>query len=357
LPRDRCSSKTIHSLVVIVEADRAAALAAAKLEALVAARWGPAERERVTFGAGAAVVAPSRHEAWVWIERPAGTGLGMAMVWADRSQTPRLHVVVEEGAGVLARQAQLFADPVPDVWRVRGTSLVPAVASPPPVPESPVAAPELVDLLIDADLEIVVEGGVVRGEVNGLEVARIVHGATSTGIPLTEPLLEVGVGGADRELTSMLHGDLSPVDQLARAVDVVRRHRHPDASPHPLNQLVPERWLREALGRSPEAIGLRNLRPVEATIPRSNLRDRGIAVGLGQTLEGRAVVVACSVGVHLDLVPAAADARNAHDPDAELWLAIPERDVHPSTRWLAGRLRWPARLVPVPDDWRTQPSL
>jgi hypothetical protein len=60
-------------------------------------------------------------------------------------------------------------------------------------------------------------------------------------------------------------------------------------------------------------------------------------------------VVVCSVGIDLDLVPFAADARGAVGlADARLLLAVPERDDHPVTRAVATRLRQPAEVVPVP---------
>jgi hypothetical protein len=199
----------------------------------------------------------------------------------------------------------------------------------------------------------VTEAGIVRGEVNGLEVARVVHGQTTTGIPIDRPVLEVGVGAADRELTAMVHGDVPPADQLARAAGIVRQHRQADAGRHPLNQLVPERWLRAVVVRNPDLVGLAGLRPAEGTRPRPNLRDVDIAVGEGETPDGSPVVVACSVGIDVELVPAAADARAMLDPDAALWLVVPERDDHPVTRRLAARLRAPARVVIVPDTWRS----
>jgi hypothetical protein len=61
---------------------------------------------------------------------------------------------------------------------------------------------------------------------------------------------------------------------------------------------------------------------------------------------------ASAVGTALDLVPTAADAREAIDPSARLLLALPERDDHPGTRRLAAHLRTPAEVVPVPGDWR-----
>jgi hypothetical protein len=189
--------------------------------------------------------------------------------------------------------------------------------------------------------------------VNGLEVARSVHGETTAGVPLDAPLLEVGVGAADRELTAMVHGEASPIDQLARAVGIVRRHRRPDAPRHPLEQLVPERWLRAVLVRDPGLVGLAELRPAEGTRPRPNLSDVDVAVALGATHDGAPVVVVCSVGIDVEMVPAAADARALLDPAAELWLVVPERDDHPVTRRLAGRLEVPARVVTVPDAWRS----
>src|SRR5262249_55178140 len=157
----------------------------------------------------------------------------------------------------------------------------------------------------------------------------------------------------DRELTAMVHGEAPPAHQLARAARIVRQHRRPTAARHPLNQLVPERWLRAVISRNPGLVGLAGLRAAEGARPRPTLRDLDIAVGEGLTSDGSPVVVACSVGIDIELVPAAADARAMLDPDAALWLVVPERDDHPVTRKLAARLREPARIVTVPDSWRS----
>ena len=123
-------------------------------------------------------------------------------MWADRrGARPSCTSLVEADAGVVARRAELFTTP-PLVWEVDGTALRPADAAPPAaVPPAAPPAPALAELLVDADIEVVVEDGIVRGEVLGLEVARIVHGTTTAGTPIDEPVLEVGVGHADRELT------------------------------------------------------------------------------------------------------------------------------------------------------------
>jgi hypothetical protein len=350
-----------------IDADRRAALAGAKLAALVAGRWGPGDRARGAVGAGATLTERARagdrvERGWVLIDTAGERALGPALVWADRVEVGELHVVVDATGpgvpGLLAREAGYFAAP-PHVWAVDGTALV--AASPAPTPRL-AAAPspgDLVDLLIDAGVEIVVEGGMVRGEVEGLEVARIVDGHTTAGEPIDAPQLEVGVGKADRELTAMVHSGLPATDQLARVVEIVRAERRPGAARHPLNQLVPERWLRAVLCRAPGLVGLRSLRPAEGARPRPNLAERDIAVAAGEAADGSPVVVACAVGIAPDLVPAAADARAVLDAarseaagPSPLILAVPKRDDHPAVRRLAGQLTVPATVVPLPDDWR-----
>lgn len=233
------------------------------------------------------------------------------------------------------------------MWWVHGSELHPVAPEPlearPALPE----APQLEALLSAAGLERVAEYAHVAGELLGLEVARIVATAERP-----EAHLEVGVGQADRELTAMLHGDLSPDAALARVVDIVGEHRRPSAAPHPLNELVPERWLRAVLSIRPDAIGLASLEPARPPFPRAGLRERGVAGAEGRTLDGSRVIVACSVGIDLDLVPSAAELRAGIDPSATLLLVMPRRDLHPITAHLASSLREPAQIATVEDSWR-----
>jgi hypothetical protein len=110
--------------------------------------------------------------------------------------------------------------------------------------------------------------------------------------------------------------------------------------------------MRSRLIAHPDRLGLASLAAAEGAVPRPNLRDRAVAFGLGTRPDGTPVVVACSVGVDLDLVPAAADARLVHDPEADLLLVVPERDAHPVTVALAARLTRPAEVIGLPGDWR-----
>jgi hypothetical protein len=237
------------------------------------------------------------------------------------------------------------------VWSLRGTELEPVAAAPPAVDEAPDPRAELYrPVLVAAGLTPVVEGGHLIGELRGLEVARVVvddeRGAR----------VEAGVGRFDREVASMMFAELGEADALARAVELVGTYRRPGAERHPLNQLVPERWLRAALVAEPSLVGAAELRPVGSAVPRANLLEPGVASAVGVDAAGAPVVVTCSAGVDLEAVPCAADDRLTHAPEARLIVAVPARNALPVTTALAAHLVAPAEVVGVPDGWDAEPG-
>ena len=268
--------------------------------------------------------------------------LGPVLAWARGRDLATVHLVVDDpaAAGALARRAAAFADP-PPVWLARGPRMERAVAAAHPV-DAPVDArlTPFFHLLVAAGVDPVVEHGVLTGEVLGLEVARVVTDGD-------EPRLEVGVGRFDREAFATMNPDVAPPEALARVVAEVRRHRHASAPPHPLNRLAPERWLRARVVAQPGRVGADHLAPVAPSRARTDLRSRSVAPAVGTDVEGTTVVVACSTGVDLDLVPEAADVRDRDAPDARLVLALPQRDDLPVTRALAAALARPAEVVPL----------
>ena len=120
---------------------------------------------------------------------------------------------------------------------------------------------------------------------------------------------------------------------------------------HPIQRLSRERWLRRTVVDHPQLVGATELRPVEVSIEPGGLKDTHPAAALGVDGEGRPIVVVCSTGVDLALVPLAADTRALHSPGARLVLAVPARDHHPATRTLVELLRDPAELLDVPPEW------
>ncbi len=275
-------------------------------------------------------------------ERPE-RALGGALVWATRAGVDELHVLAgsEEAAGVLARRAAAFRRP-PQVWLIEGATMSPAVPAPPLADGEPVAADDSFAAMVRAaGADAVVEHGVLIAEVLGLEVGRVVDGR-----------LDVGVGKHDREAQRLVHGDRPPEESLRAAVAAVRDVRRPGAPAHEINQLAQERWLRSVVMTRPELVGAVSLSPLPAPVPRDGLRTPAPAPAAGVDTEGRPVVVVCSTGIDVDLVPTAADARLSRDPAARLVLVVPEADDHPVTRDLAAALADPAEVVTVPGDWR-----
>lgn len=290
-------------------------------------------------------------EAWVLVDERPERGLGPALAWARQQRATSLHVLVESAGGILARRAASFEEP-PSVWQIDGRSL--RRVAPEPFPDVAEVDPELLafwTLIEQSGAEPVVEHGVLVGEVAGLEVCRAVRDEH-----LGVARLEVGVGAHDREAFLLMHGEVPTEASLARVVATVAQHRRPGAPPHPLNRLGAERALRARLVGAPALVGMDELVAVPPPLPRLNLKEAVPCVAVGRIAnEGRAVVV-CSVGIDLDVVPFAADAHAAvvatpggsAMADAELVIAVPDRDVHPVTEALAAMLRHPARVTGVP---------
>lgn len=330
-----------------LDPDQRTRLLAAKARALVADALNIEASELVAapFPGGALVRA--NDASWCLLDDGAVRGLGPAMALAEREKVDELNVMAEsaETSGVVARRAAQFRNP-PKVWRIEGRSLAPAAPAPIPAPVEPsAAARELIAMLSEAGVDVTVEHGEIRGELRGLEIARVVESSEGT-------RLEVGVGRHDREAFTMVHGNLPTAKALESVIASVDAVRRADAEAHPLRRLAPEGWLRWRLLQDPHLVGAQELRPVEPPMPRDSVKDVSASIAVGTDLSGQPIVVACSVGIDLDVVPTAADARVRNDPEARLVIVVPERDDHPATRRLAERLVKPADVIGLSGEWR-----
>ena len=305
----------------------------------------PAEiTEPVDIGVGAAILVGG--DAWVLVEDRHERALGVGLAWMQKSKARTLNLLVDRHSGVLARRAENFSIDVV-VWEVAGRSLTRAMPHH-HVPEIEPRASHLEfgSMILDCGADVVIEHGVVSGEVVGLEVCRVVDDEETR-----EPRLEIGVGVHDREAFAQIHGRTPLEESLKRIVDVVRHHRRAGADPHPLNRLAAERALRSRIVSDPSKIGAAHLRAVATASPRVNLKDSSPCAAVGETMNGEPLVAVFSTGIDLDVVPASADTRTwLGSPDAHLVIVVPERDASPITRRLAGALRRPATLVGVADD-------
>jgi hypothetical protein len=313
------------------------------------------------FAGGATLLDVGTGQGWVLDDSGSLASLGAALLWARRQQVEELHLVMGGGgaaggvAGVVARRAGLCAT-APHVWTAQGRQLSPVAPAPAPTPVEPAAAARAwISTLVEHGAEVAVEHGVITGEVRGLEVARVVPDSTGTGWHV-----EVGVGHHDRQARNEMHPDEPVAASLDRVVALVRRLRVAGVARHPANTLARERWLRSVLVAHPELVGAAELRPVAPPLPRQDLRLPAPASVAGAAIDGSPLVVVCSTGVDLDLVPAAADTRHvlglshlAGSPAARLVLVVPDGDDYPVTRELAAGLASPAEIVVVPRNWES----
>ena len=242
------------------------------------------------------------------------------MAWALRQGATEVNILAEHAAGMLARRAVGWTPPV-YVWQVSGRMLQPAEPEPLP-PPTPLAFAhaEFEPLIREGGADPIVEHGVLAGEVDGLEVCRVVTDAYTDAVRL-----EVGVGTHDREAFQLLHGDRPTGEALADVVRSVREHRRAGADRHPLNLLAQERALRARLIAAPGLIGASDVRPVAPPIARVNVKDAVPCVAQA-TIASHRVTVVCSTGVDLDVVPFAVDAMAA-SRSSECLIVVPARDA------------------------------
>ena len=312
-------------------------LLAMKLAALVRDHGVGADLQTTPFALGAAAIDGAT--GWVYLDERQQRGLGPALAWAVRAGVSRLHVLAEEGTGTLARRAEPFRLPV-EVWHVAERALLPAIAEPLPVPPSaPVEHEQFRDLIIQGGAIPAVEQGVLVGEVRGLEVCRVVIDQ-HTGVAR----LEVGLGQHDREAFQMMHGDVPTVEALAKVVGAVEPHRRDGADPHPLNRLGQEQALRARLIDDPTLIGATEVEAIPSPVGRPNLKDPYPCIARA-TINGSPATMVISVGVDLDLVPFATDARLATRHPTRI--VLPKRDAVPVQLDIAALLTEPMQVVPV----------
>jgi hypothetical protein len=332
-------------------------LLAAKLGAIVNEQWPVAQQESadrvpVPFAGGAAIV--GNESIWALIDEtivdrdpmdqqssadsepvlPRGW-LGGSILLAARRGLSDLHVMAEHFTPDHARLASHFSVS-PKLWNVVGRSISAVPMHAYQSVEYPTAIVELFrEVIENAGADAVVEHGVLRAEVLGLEVGRVE--LDDDGVPQ----LAVGVGRHDRLAQAMMYGTSEVVRSLQEAVDSVKSHRRANEGIHPANQLSPERWMRALL---PALLNL-TATHVESTVePRLKVPSPAMAMH-------NDVLFACSCGVDLDAVAAAADTAAFYQA-SRIVFVTPVGDDIAAIRELASASHVPVEVVTVPRNWR-----
>ncbi|MEZ5245312.1 MAG: hypothetical protein R2707_09465 [Acidimicrobiales bacterium] len=325
-----------------LDADRRALLERSRAEGLLRSSFDldPSLLELTSAPFG--IIARDDDRAWIVSMSDDLAVLGGALVWIDRHSPAEVDLVVEHHGGIHARRAAVLA-PECRVWTSSGGVVVAAVPEPIPEPlPRPDDAAHFEAALVELGLDVVCEDGILRGEIAGLEVARILHGPDG-------PVLEAGVGRFDREAGVLLHAGRSPIEAVADAAAQVWPHRTPGAVSHAVNRLARERWLRAIVVADPIAFDIDLPALVEPVPPRANLLEAVPAAVFG-TDDDRSVLLVCSVGVDLGLIPAIADLMVAHAPDI-VRIVVPVRDRLPHLERLATRLPVPTEIRVIETPW------
>jgi hypothetical protein len=384
------SADTASGFRVSSSDGRRAGLLAAKLKALVTDRWpeaissGNLTPQPLTVGASCVADLAGVRHGWVLIDErsvepdpfnpepdPSPTlppgWLGGTVVWAARHGVRHVHAMADTMTAADRVRAAMVSYPF-TLWRSVGRSLVDVSADDVGADDvgaddlSPAATPELdprclafVPIIEAAGAEAIVEHSVLRAEVLGLEVGRVLVDEHPDS-PEGGVRLAVGVGRHDRLAQDMMRGVDGFEQGLSEAVAAVRSWRDPAKPPHPANQLARSRWLRSVLIESPEFIGASNLAPVQGLRP-AKLKVPDPALAVGTDGDGTPIVVACSVGVDLDAPLTAVAAAQAIDPSARVVFVTPEADMFPALRTIISALSVEVEVRLVTGAWAASSNL
>ena len=317
--------------------ERRASLPEIRVAAVARDHFGFAEPR--TASIRGAALATESDRAMAVVDEPSMGVIGGVLLWVSKADLVLEAVVVDGDAGAVDRWLDGFL-PRPAVHALDGRVLRAPGESPidlvPPAPTVPPAFDR-------PDLDVVVENGVVRAEVAGLEVARVVVDDDGA------EFVEIGVGGYDRAAHKVLSS--GPVDEvLTDVIDRVRSVRQASVKAHTFNRLCRERWLRSVLVAHPALVGLRELVPVDPLPVRTSLLDVGPAPAVGTDGSGAVVLVVATAGIDLALAVSTAAVAGREGAD-RIVVTLPPRDRFGPLLDLLTTLRWPVDVVAIDPPW------
>ena len=151
-----------------LDPERRRQLHAMKLRSIVSAHLELSTEEVVGTDDGASAKLNDGSVA-VLAEERSSRALGGALALSARSSTDQIHLFATEASGILARRASLFSGAI-TVWEIeedQATKAIPAKAlGEVSIPDTP----ELVATLRESGLEVVVEHGVIVGELSLIHI-------------------------------------------------------------------------------------------------------------------------------------------------------------------------------------------
>ncbi len=199
------------------------------------------------------------------------------------------------------------------------------------------------ELLKASGCDVVQEHGVLKGEIKGLEVARVVINDEG------QQVLQVGVGAYDQEAHKILDSQQTPEEKLFRVISQVMEYRNQKSEPHPLNRVARAKWMITEIVTSPKNFGLEEVQSLSMLEEVDTVTENHPAAAIGRTGAGSVLIVASS-GIDLQTIPVAAGLLASTGAE-EVWIALSPKDRHPAIINSARYLKAPSRFIEINEPW------
>ena len=316
-------------------------LTVTKLKSLVTALGFSDSYSHESFQTGAVLFDESRCFVYSAVQNI--SPLAVALSHHATNENTEIHLLVDQIDPGLWEQIFGF-DLDLKLWIVDGTNLV---EHPKPLPHRPVKIRQ--EAVVQGkkfgkfDCDVIAEHGVLRAEVNGLEVARVVQNAEN------QFEISVGVGDYDQSAYQVMHGNIAVERNLTKVISTVKKYRTKAGPAHPLNRISRSRWLIAEAIADPSFLGIDELNFVEPLLPRNDVTKDQACSAIGRK-ENSIVLVLASTGIDLDLVPQATGQIFRHNPEIVL-LLLPAQDHHPAISRQARYLSVQPTFVAAREPW------
>ena len=323
----------------MIDGERRSELNQRKLESLLRTAFPDSIFEQVETQSGA--LRSNNKAQYLYAPSEKVSPLAFALTFLEKGDV--INIILDEPDPLLLHQALGLHSDI-RFWVVEKDQLIPHPESKTAEkPEKPVANETAVSLLLENGCDVIREHDAVRGEIKGLEVARIIKDFDN------ESNVQIGVGHYDQEAHKLVDWGESPDEKLARVVSEVHQHRNKEAQPHPLNRVARPQWLISEMIASPEIVGLDEAWHLPSPENAKAITETTPAAALGK-IRDQVILVVASVGLDLKAVPIASGLSVTTEPD-EIWMVLPEKDKHPALLRQAEHLKTPTHFKTAKEPW------
>ena len=203
----------------MIDGERRSELNQRKLESLLRTTFPDSTFEQVKTQSGA--LRSNNKAQYLYAPSEKVSPLAFALTFLEKGAV--INIILDELDPLLLHQALGLHSDI-RFWVVEKDQLIPHPESKTAEkPEKPVVNETVVSLLLENGCDVIREHDAVRGEIKGLEVARIIKDFDN------ESNVQIGVGHYDQEAHKLVDWGESPDEKLARVVSEVHQYRNKEA--------------------------------------------------------------------------------------------------------------------------------